>query len=410
MGASSRAGAPEDAVLGMVPRRVYAPASVAEAAEVLREAAREQLALAPVGGGTALGLGAPPRALDAVVRTSALGRILEYAPADMVMVCEAGVTLAAVQAAAGAHRQRLALDAPHPARATVGGLVATGACGPLRARAGGVRDLIIGVTLVRADGTLARSGGKVVKNVAGFDLPKLACGSLGTLGLVATANFRLHPLPEASATLCLPGLSGAQVVALLSLVREAQLEPAAAFTLHAGQGKSELALVFEGFATGVRQQQERLEGLARKLRLECQRLSAEQAATQRARHDALREADDLRVRVSSLPSRLEAVESLLAPVLRALPGGGFTWYPTLGLGWLAGRPADVAALATALAPARAALVAAGGALVLEAAPAALRATVDAWGPPPASFHLMQRLKHNFDPQGRLNPGRFVGGL
>jgi glycolate oxidase FAD binding subunit len=411
MGApSSRAGTAADAVLGVQPRLVLEPASVPELVEAVGQAARESWHLAAVGGATALGLGAPPRALDAVVRTRGLARILEYAPADMVLIAEAGVTLAAIQAAAAAHRQRLALDAPHPARATVGGLVATGASGPLRARHGTVRDLIIGVALVRADGTLARSGGKVVKNVAGFDLPKVACGSLGTLGVVATANFRLHPLPEATAALRLPGLSAGQLVAVLARLREAQLEPASACSLHAAPGRHDLTVVFEGFGQGVAQQLERLEALAQKGRLDCQRLDPAQAAAARATHDAVREGEGFRARVSSLPSRLAAVEALLAPALAALEGGAFLWYPTVGLGWLAGTPRSAAALAPALTAARQGLAAGGGALVLEDAPPAVRAAVEVWGPPPASFHLMQRLKHNFDPGGRLNPGRFVGGL
>jgi glycolate oxidase FAD binding subunit len=339
-----------------------------------------------------------------------MARILEYAPADMVLIAEAGVTLAAIQAAAAAHRQRLALDAPHPTRATVGGVVATGASGPLRTRHGTVRDLIIGVTLVRADGTLARSGGKVVKNVAGFDLPKVACGSLGSLGLIATANFRLHPLPEATEALRLPGLSAAQVVLVLTRVREAQLEPAAATSLSSGAGRHELTLVYEGFGQGVRQQVERTLKLALRARLDCQELDPAQAAAVRATQDAVREGDQVRARLSSLPSRLPAVEGLAAPVLAALEGGALLWYPAVGVGWVAGRPRDERALADGLAAARQALVAGGGALVLEAGPEGLRGLVEPWGPPPPAFLLMQRLKRNFDPQGRLNPGRFVGAL
>src|SRR5207302_2779779 len=143
--------------------------------------------------GTQLELGNPPDKIDAEVRTDRMRRIVDYSPSDMVLTAEAGVTLAEINAAAREHRQMLALDPPQPDRATIGGLVATGAFGPRRARYGAVRDLIIGVSLVRADGKIARGGGKVVKNVAGFDLPKVVCGSLGTLGLVGAAIFRLHP-------------------------------------------------------------------------------------------------------------------------------------------------------------------------------------------------------------------------
>jgi glycolate oxidase FAD binding subunit len=345
-----------------------------------------------------------------VVRTARLDRILEYAPADMVLVAEAGVTLAQLQTATAAHGQRLALDAPHPTRATVGGLVAVGASGPLRARAGGIRELIIGVSLVRADGSVAKSGGKVVKNVAGYDLPKLACGSLGTLGLVASANFRLHPLPEARAMVRLPGLAPAQVPALLKRAREAQLEPAAAFALRTGPGNYELAIVFEGFEAGVAQQVAKLRELARLADRACDTLSEAAALALRARHDAVREGTGLCARLSAPPSRFEALEAALAPVLEALQGAAFTWYPTVGLGWVAGTETAVPALCAALSSARQVAVGLGGTLVLEAASQPVRELLDAWGPPPSSLHLMERLKRAFDPRGLLNPGRFPGGL
>jgi glycolate oxidase FAD binding subunit len=363
----------------------------------MAEAAGAKLALGFVGGGTALGLGAPPTALDAVVRTERLTRILEYAPADMVIVAEAGATLAQVQAEAEAHGQRLALDPPWPERATIGGLVATGAFGPLRARYGAVRDLIIGVTLVRADGQVARGGGKVVKNVAGFDLPKVACGSLGTLGLVAAAAFRLHPLPETTTTMIAQGLGAEAVVALVAATRQAQLEPASVVALSAG-GRFDVGLRFEGFDAGVQHQVARLIEIAGAARLPAERLSDAGAAGFWRRHDAVRAAEPVRVRVTSLPTRLPAVAALVAPL------GEFAWYATLGIGFAGGAGAHPAAVTQA----RSQLTRDGGSLVVEAAPAEL--AVDPWGPPPGSFAIMQRLKQRFDPDGRCNPGRFVGGL
>jgi glycolate dehydrogenase FAD-binding subunit len=397
-----------DEVLGVRPRAAYAPSTVEECAEVMAMAAREQLRLGFIGGGTALSLGAAPAGLDAVVRTERLARIVEYAPADMVVVVEAGVTLAALQATARAHGQRLALDAPWPERATIGGLVATGAFGPLRARYGGVRDLIIGVTLVRADGEVARGGGKVVKNVAGFDLPKVACGSLGTLGLIATAAFRLHPLPELTATVLVPGVRAEAVVALLAAARDAQLEPASVVALTSATAATaerfDLGLRFEGFGRGVEQQVGRAIELAQAAGTPAARLDEETAAAFWRRHDAVRAAAPLRVRVAGLPTRFPEVAALVAGL------GEFAWYATLGVGFAGGAVADVAAATATVTAARAALVAAGGSLVVEAAPAELRAAVDPWGPVPPSFAIMARLKQRFDPQGRLNPGRFVGGL
>jgi glycolate oxidase FAD binding subunit len=393
-----------DAIVGVRPRAAFAPATLDECAEVMALAARDQLRLGFVGGGTALAMGAAPTGLDAVVRTERLARIVEHAPADMVAVVEAGVTLATLQAALAAHGQRLAIDPPCPERATIGGVVAAAGFGPLRARYGAIRDLIIGVTLVRGDGTVARGGGKVVKNVAGFDLPKVACGSLGTLGLIAAATFRLHPLPETARTVLVAGLRAEQVVAVIAAVRAAQLEPTCAVAIAAEAARYDLGLRFEGFGRGVDHQVARLIEIAAQSQHAAQALSDEAAAAFWRRHDAARTAAPLRVRFTALPSRFAEVAARLARL------GPLTWYATLGIGFAGGDMTDGAdRVATELAAARAALVADGGSLVLEAAPAELRG-VDPWGPPPPAFAIMQRLKQRFDPDGRLNPGRFVGGL
>ena len=378
-----------------------APCSVDEAAAAMTDAARRGLRLQFVGGGTK----PPPRRAptDAVLRTGKMQRILEYAPADMVLVCEAGVTLSQLQAASRQHGQMLALDPPLPERATVGGVVASGAFGPRRARYGAVRDLILGVTLVRADGVVARGGGKVVKNVAGFDLPKVACGSLGTLGLIATATFRLHPLPDARATALVTRAPGAKVATIVASMRDAQLEPSSVVALLAEDGSFDLAMVFEGFARGVQEQFARLCQLAGAERL------VEEADFWR-RHDAVRTGGPLRLRLGALPSRLPALEATLAPLLGSLGGRSFAWYATLGLGFVAGVPSE--ATAAALASARSALAREGGWVVVEASPDSaldLRG-LDPWGSTPEAFAVMRQLKQRFDPQGRLNPGCFVGGL
>src|ERR1700680_2388612 len=156
------------------------------------------------------------------------------------------MTLTRLQSVAGTHGQRLALDPPLADRATIGGIIAANAFGPLRTRYGSVRDLIIGVSIIRADGVIARGGGKVVKNVAGFDLPKLMVGSLGTLGMIATATFRLHPQTEASETLLIGTRSAAAIRRLFADMRRAQLEIAAAVAITEG-GAFDVAVRFEGF-------------------------------------------------------------------------------------------------------------------------------------------------------------------
>jgi glycolate oxidase FAD binding subunit len=395
-----------DAVLGLVPARVVEPATVAEAAEAMRALAADRLAVAFVGGGTDLSLGAAPRRLDAVLRTRRLGRVREHAPADQIVAVEAGMTIAAVQRVLAPHRQRLALDPPDPERATVGGVVAANAFGPRRTRYGPVRDLVIGVTLVRADGVVARGGGKVVKNVAGFDLPRLLCGSLGTLGLVAEVVFRLHPLPETSATAVFGGLAGIDVQETLPALRDLGVEPTALAALPEG-GRFQLAIRFEGFAPGVKDQIERvLRRAGGGARVE----GVEEAALW-ARHDALRAGGEVRAKATFAPAALVPALDALAPLVGALGGAGPIVHPALGIAFLAGEGSDAGRVASAVSSARERLRRLGnGALVVAAAPPPVRALVDPWGPPPAGLEVMRRLKRELDPDGRLAPGRFVGGI
>ena len=401
-----RAAVEVDALLGVRPRIALEPGTLDEAAEAMRALARDGSAVAFVGGGTDLELGVPPTRLDAVLHTRRLDRIREHAPSDQIVAVEAGITVAALQRHLAPHGQRLALDPPHPERATVGGVLAANAFGPLRTRHGAVRDLVIGITLVRADGVVARGGGKVVKNVAGFDLPRLLCGSLGTLALVAEVVFRLHPLPEASATVAIGGLSAAEVRSVTRAALEARLEPSAVAALHE-EGGFRLAIRFEGFAPGVREQAERL--LALDARGE--RLAGADEAALWARHDALRAAGDVRAKAAFLPAALEAaVRGALEPVVATLGSGALVLYPTLGIAFAGGRLDRADATGSAVAAARAALRAGNGSLVLAAAPPALRARADPWGDPPPAVEVMRRLKRELDPDGRLAPGRLAGGI
>jgi glycolate oxidase FAD binding subunit len=390
----------------MRPARVVEPASLAEAAETMRALAADRLAVTFVGGGTDLDLGAPPARLDVVLRTGRLAAIREHAPSDQIVAVQAGMTVGALQRALAPHGQRLALDPPDPDRATVGGVLAANAFGPRRTRYGPVRDLVIGATLVRADGVVAHGGGKVVKNVAGFDLPRLLCGSLGTLGLVAEVVFRLHPLPEASGTAVFQGLAGVDVRETVPALRQLAVEPTALAALSEGT-RFALAIRFEGFAPGVRDQLERvLSRAGGGARLE----GAEEVAFW-ARHEALASGGSVRARASFAPAALVKALDALAPLRDALGGAPLAVHPALGLALLGGDLADPEAAAAAVASARAALKPLGnGALVLTAAPPALRARTDVWGPPPPGIEIMRRLKRELDPDARLAPGRFVGGI
>jgi glycolate oxidase FAD binding subunit len=413
--ARRRAGGPDDAVAGVVPAEVVEPATLDEAAETVAACARDRRRLVFAGGGTELGLGAPPEGLDLVLRTGSCRRVVEHAPLDQIVTVECGVRLADLQAALAAHGQMLAADPPWADRATVGGIVATGAFGPRRARYGAVRDLIIGVSFVRADGARARGGGKVVKNVAGFDLPKLMAGSLGTLGLIATVTFRLHPLPEATGTVLFSGAGAPVAQRVMATVRAAQLEPDAAAVLLGGgdddsAARAELGVRFAGFAPAVETQCRRLLAVASELGAAAELLDQAGAAGFWMRHEAARAAPaELRAKIALLPAD-PSFEELWLRLARALRQARAVLYPTLGLAFVAGGVERADALARAVAEARALAAGRGGSIVLHDAPASLRALVDVWGAPPSALPLMRSVKQRLDPDRILAPGRFVAGI
>ncbi|BDG05760.1 FAD-binding oxidoreductase [Anaeromyxobacter oryzae] len=409
---AAHTAAASDVVAGVPARVALEPASLEEAADAMSALARDRLCVTFVGGGTELGLGAAPARLDAVLHTHRLAGVKDHAPADQIVHVGAGLTLAALQRHLAPHGQRLALDAPRPERATLGGLLAANGFGPRRTRYGTLRDLVIGITVVRADGTVARGGGKVVKNVAGFDLPRLFCGSLGTLGLVAEVILRLHPLPEASETVVVPGLSAVEARGVARAAAAAFLEPTAAIALPEEGGRFRLLLRFEGFGPGVKDQADRLAALAVAEGRRPERLAGADEAAAWARHDALRTAGDVWLKAAFVPAAIDAAAASLAEAGRALRGGALLLYPTLGLAWVTGTLEDGAApaVAAAVEAARGALRAGHGSVVVAAAPTALRARLDAWGTAPGGLAVMQRLKHELDPDGRLAPGRLAGGI
>ena len=410
---------PGTAVDGVPVARVARPGSVAEAGQVLAAAAADGLAVAFVGGGSKLGLGNPPERVDLLVSTERLDQVLEHAAGDLVVRVQGGARLADLQAALAPAGQWLALDPPEP-RATVGGVVAANASGPRRLRYGTVRDLIIGITVVLADGTVARAGGKVVKNVAGYDLAKLFCGSLGTLGLVAEATFRLHPLPAAAAVVTLEVDSPQRVGAALGPLLRSALEPSAVeLAWPDWQLPGRLTVVFEGIQPGVEAQAAACAELLGRVGTAAVAGPGETDAALAELGPPRFEKADVGVKVTCPPADLAAVlEDLragpspwLGPV-HAHAGTGVLWVASdFGEGELeASGGRLVPALAGAVTTARERLAARGGSLVLVKAPPELKRAVDAWGPAGDAVGLMRRVKERFDPDRRLSPGRFVGGI
>jgi len=401
-----------DAVDGVPAELVAEPASVEEASRVLAAASRAAKKVVVVGNGSKLGLGNPPERVDLILRTRRMDRVLEHAAGDLVVKVEAGARLADLQAAVAPAGQWLALDPPE-AGATVGGVVAANASGPRRLRYGTVRDLIIGITVVLADGTVAHAGGKVVKNVAGYDLSKLFCGSLGTLGLIAEATFRLHPRPEAAAAVTLqverPEQAGEAVRRLL---RSTLVPSAIELTWYGRSGR--LTVVIEGIRPGVEAQAAAAARLLGELgQTEVLGPGATEVALSQLDASPWEKAE-VGIKVAVPPAELPgALTDLQAGWLghgRVAAHAG-TGVLRVGLaGPDLGSADQVEAFVGVVAKARAALAARQGTLVVAEAPPALKRVVDAWGPPGDADELMRRVKRQFDPDRQMSPGRFVGGI
>ncbi len=397
-----------DAVDGVAPALNVAPSSVEEAGAVLRFASSRGLAVSPVGGGTKLGRGNPPERLDLVLSTKRLDHVIDHAAGDLVVRAEAGVPLVDLQQQLAEAGQRLALDpfdpvGPNAGAATLGGIVATAAAGPRRFRFGTPRDLLIGVTYVLADGTVAHAGGRVVKNVAGYDLMKLLTGSFGTLALIAEVTFRLHPLPAAAAWIGAPVGSPEEVGAAVRCVLDDRgLDPVAVeLSWHAGRGS--LQVLFEGTERGVAAQTARAAADLERMGLQPARDDPSAAAPSR-RAVRLKLAHP----TASLPGALHAIEDVgrrrdLDTTVSAHAASGVS---TLELP----ADADPDLLRQAVEEFRGWAFAAGGSAVILDAPARVKEGLDAWGPVGDALPLMRRVKDQFDPTRVLNPGRFVGGI
>jgi glycolate oxidase FAD binding subunit len=387
-----RAGGPDDAVGGVVPREVVRPTTVDQVAEVLTAAAADGRTVVPVGGRSKLTWAAPPESCDLLLDLTGLDRVVEHVAGDLTVVAEAGVRLADLQAQVGRAGQLLGLDPPE-AGATLGGVVSANASGPRRLRYGTTRDLLIGITVVLADGTVAHAGGKVVKNVAGYDLGKLFTGAHGTLGVVVSTTWRLHPVPPARrvVTLELPDAAAAGPVSV-ALARST-LTPSAVELIAGADGTARLVVLFESIAESVA-------GQARAaVALLGGGVESEDLPEDFGRRPG--GADDVLLRLAHAPASLSAV-------LGALPAGtALAAHAATGVTYAA-VPAGEAV--DALPRLRAAIAPHDGTAVVLRAPDAVRERLDHWGPVGDSLDLMRRVKERFDPERRMSPGRFVGGL
>jgi glycolate oxidase FAD binding subunit len=400
----TREGGEADVVGGIVPAFVAAPGSTDEAAAVLRAAAEHSLAVVARGAGGRLGWGVPPSRCDLLVDMSRMSSVVEHSAGDLVARVQAGARMGDVAAALGRDGQELALDVPDGA--TVGGVVASGLAGPRRLRYGTPRDLLIGITIVRADGTVAKSGGKVVKNVAGYDLGKLLAGSAGTLALITEATFRLHPLPAARAYVTAEYVSARIACDAVAAAANSPMVASAVELSRPGPGGPiRLGVLLEGSDEGVAARAMRMADL-----LGPAETSLERPAWWRGGDWGDVGAGTLiRVScwVSALPTALDAVDAAagdagLSPVISGSAGAGVLYLRI---------DPDVAASTTAgfVRALRAALAGQRGGVVVLAAPTAVRAALATCGGMAGavpSLALMRAVKDQFDPGDRMAPGRF----
>ncbi len=403
-------GAP--AIDGVSPDRIVAPGSAQEVADILAEAADRSLAVAPIGGGTALGLGNVPERLDLAVSTERLSGVIDYEPMDLVLSVGAGAKFSDVQAILAEHGQGIPLEAPLEAHATIGGLIATALAGPRRLGSGTLRDLLIGISVAHPSGTVTKAGGMVVKNVTGFDLTRLYLGSLGTLGVIVSANFKVLPRPRSEATLLLHSPSIQSGAAAASAIRASSLQPVALELTQVG-AEWRLAVRIEGREGTVAAAAGRILDL---VNLDHERLDdSESAAWWRAYVDAqapavsngrevvIRCGVRPRATVELLRKALDTVDarSLVATYVAASPGLGslvmrLESSETISGSRLADLQSDLLGIADTV-------------TILAASPEAKR-SIDVWGRPPETLDVMQTLKDQFDPAHVLNPGRFAGRI
>ncbi len=401
--AEVRDGAGTDHVDGVPVGVVARPADDEQVAEVLRAAHAHGLSVVPRGRGTKLTWGTPPTGADVLLDLSALDRVLDHAAGDLIVSTQAGARLADVQEVVGQGGQRLALDETVPG-ASIGGTLASNTSGPRRVAVGSARDLLIGVHLVRVDGVRAKAGGRVVKNVAGYDLGKLLIGSGGTLGVITEATFRLHPLPAAHRWVRVEVDDPAEAGALVQSVLHAQAVPAAIEVDWPSAGPGSVSVLLEGREDGVAGRAGTVRGLLGGSSTESTDAPAGGATYP---WDLTATGED---RATAL--KLTFVLSGLDDVLAAARAGGVALRGSAGAGVAYGAVAagtPVAEVAEALQRLRAACTRHGGSAVVVDAPGTVKQALDVWGPVPA-LDLMRRVKDQFDPDHRLAPGRFVGGI
>ena len=394
------------------------PGTVDELRDAVNTRVAESRAIYPQGGATALDYGGIPRAPGVGVNTQGLNRVVDYPAADMTITVEAGITLGALQAVLHEQHQRLLIDAPHPENATIGGIYATNTSGPRRFGAGGPRDQILGVSFVNGEGVLLKGGGRVVKNVAGYDFPRLLTGSMGTLGIITQMTLKVRPLPEASALVWIPqpnldhldatleqlNTSATRPVAVEVLNRQATLKLDATRNLPIEDWQ--IVVGFEDNATSVNWQTQHILTEHKEWNIKILRGEDASPLWSALTEFQAAETGPLTFRANLRPSSVASFLKRLDPEqwgVQVRAGNGLVFGHWLGTD-------SIEAVRPILDTLRAEAVRGGGNLVLPRCPTDWKPSLKIWGEPRGDWPLAERLKKALDPRGLLNPGRFIASI
>ncbi len=387
--------------------------------QVIKYASDRRLNLIPCGSGSKLSWGGLTKDISLLVSTKYLNRIIEHAVDDLTVTVESGISLTELQDTLKQTGQFLALDPSYPEDATIGGIIATADSGSLRTRYGGVRDMLLGLSFVRADGQIAKAGGRVVKNVAGYDLMKLFTGSYGTLGVICQATFRLYPLPEASTTAVLTGENEAIATATKTLLAST-LTPTAADLLSASVvdrlqigGSMGLIVRFQSISESVKEQITILESIAKQVGLQT---SLYEDADEEQLWQRLQEI--MRSRSASSETRSPASIEKITCKIGVLPNAAVETLNVLdglgiirassGLGQLNLENSEEAI--DIIKKMRSHCEHNRGFLTILEAPVTIKKQLDPWGYTGNALEIMRKIKKQFDPENILSPDRFVGGI
>lgn len=408
---------------GLLPKAVALPASVGEIQDVLNYAADNKLSVIPAGSGTKLGIGNPPECVDLVVSTLGLNEVLEYEPGDLTATVQSGVRLVDLQVKLAENGQCLPFDPPYLNRATVGGIVAANSSGPSSLYYGNSRNRVLGMQLVQSNGTAVKCGGRVVKNVAGYDLNKLYIGSFGTLGIITEITFKLNPLPEVERTMLISFKSLAQASRTAIEVSDSQLLPIF-LNLIVG-GAPSVDFVQPCLVIGLDGHHETVDWQINQIRSAANLNDATGVEVNDGAHQR-----DVRTSMSAFPEtnpravvckahlRMTDVENFITAALDqcsdlldlrvlGLIGNGVVY---VAFSVPSADTASAKFASNVIAGLRNHARNVGGNLIVESAPTSIKRQVDVWGQIGSSLKLMQQIKARLDPLNLFSPGRFVSGI